>query len=818
MNVIKKEEKHYTMKTLNIFVIVLGSILATFTTFGQSGFILSGLSTVTPTVQSCDQNVSISIGALSNNSTNSDYNLVLNGSNFSPSQFTMIINWGDGSVTTHNGTTSSIGTSITWTPSLYHYYNTPGSYVISIQLTNPQNNSSVSTNLYYLHNSCSWISAYIQVDCNNDGVLENTFLNNVPINFTGPNGYSSQFNSTNGGAWTQVTTNGTYTASIDPNWLTTNNYVLSSSSNTQLNVTGPNDSDTAYLILNCANATNTLCVSGTLFCDANMNGIQDSGEDVIAYAPLNITNNGNNYIVYTNASGQYSLTYPGAVSSPTVISLNGLWMSQNNYTSQSMVFTTLGTPCGTPSIVNIPLICAVSNPSLCAAALVFCDANGNNIMDSGENPLQNAPVTFYNGNNPAITAYTDSVGWVMVCGNYFNMNLITAQINPNWLIQHGYTVTNSMLTLQAINATTPSPGMFAVNCGGTTSNVCDDLWTTVTPWIGYFQGTTATIRLNFGNYGPGTATTYSLSLSYPVGVTPVVSSISIPGYTISGNTISWNLTNAAAGYSFTDYIQFTLPSGLINGAQHYFTSNITATGSNTDCNYANNDGSLLQILGNSYDPNDKTVHQAEQMSPVITDNLTYTIRFQNTGTAPAQNVHILDTLSTNLDWSTFDLIYASHYMNVVDLGNGVRKFDFPQIWLPDSTSNEPESHGIIVYRIKELVTNGEGEEIFNTAHIYFDWNPAIVTNTTYNVNTSLGIEELGNSSVIYPNPTSNNFTIKANERIEQIRIYDMLGKEWKNLRPTSSNPTVDISALPEGIYLVNMSTEKGTFTERLIKQ
>ena len=818
MNVIKKEEKHYTMKTLNIFVIVLGSIHATFTSFGQSGFILSGLSTVTPTVQSCDQNVSISIGALSNNSTNSDYNLVLNGSNFSPSQFTMIINWGDGTVTTHNGTTSSIGTSIAWTPSLYHYYNTPGSYVISIQLTNPQNNSSVSTNLYYLHNSCSWISAYIHVDCNNDGVLENTFLNNVPINFTGPNGYSSQFNSTNGGAWTQVTTNGTYTASIDPNWLTTNNYVLSSSSNTQLNVTGPYDNDTAYLILNCANATNTLCVSGTLYCDANANGVLNTGENVIANAPVTINNNGTNYLVYTNSNGQYNLNYSGTVGSPTVISLNGLWLSQNNYTAQSMVFTVLGATCGTPSTTNIPLTCGSSCQSLCAAAIVFCDANGNNIMDTGENPLQNAPVTFYNGNNPAITAYTDSVGWVMVCGNYFNMNLITAQINPNWLIQHGYTVTNSMLTLQAINAQTPSPGMFAVNCGGTASNACDDLWTTITPWIGYFQGTTATIRLNFGNYGPGTATTYGLSLSYPVGVTPVVSSISIPGYTISGNTISWNLTNAAAGYSFTDYIQFTLPSGLINGAQHYFTSTITATGSNTDCNYANNDGSLLQILGNSYDPNDKTVHQAEQMSPVITDNLTYTIRFQNTGTAPAQNVHILDTLSTNLDWSTFDLIYASHYMNVVDLGNGVRKFDFPQIWLPDSTSNEPESHGMIVYRIKELVTNGEGEEIFNTAHIYFDWNPAIVTNTTYNVNTSLGIEELENSNSIYPNPSSTNFTIKANEHIEQIRIYDMLGKEWKNLRPTSSNPTVDISTLPEGIYLVNVSTEKGTFTERLIKQ
>jgi uncharacterized repeat protein (TIGR01451 family) len=805
------------MKTFQLLVLILGSALTSFVTSAQSGFILSGLTTNLPTAQNCDSYVTISIGALANTSTSSTYNLVLIGSNFAPSQFTLIINWGDGTTTTHMGTTTVSGAPITWTPSLYHAYNTAGTYPISLQLTNPQNNSTVSTNVYYLISSCTYLSAYVSLDCNNDGVAESSYLSNVPVIFDAINGGSTQIITSNGGAYLPNVATGVYDVYIDTTWLNANNYILSSSSTSQLFINSSNDADTAYLILNCANATTNLCVNGTLFCDANSNGILNTGENVIANAPVSINNNGTNYLVYTNSNGQYTLTYSGTVGSPTVISLNGLWLNQNNYTAQSMVFTVLGATCGTPSTTNIPLICGSSCQSLCASAIVYCDANGNNILDNGENLLQNAPVTFYNGNSPAITSYTDSNGWVIVCGNYFTSNIISAQISPYWLTQHGYTVNSSMINLQAIPATTPSPGMFAVNCGPS-SNACDDLWTTVTPWIGYYQGTTAMIKLNFGNYGPGTATTYTLSFSYPPGVTPVLSSINIPGYTISGNTISWNLTNAAPGYSYTDIIYFTIPSGLLNGAQHYFTSNISATGTNTDCNYANNDGSLLQILGNSYDPNDKTVHQAEQMSPVITDNLTYTIRFQNTGTAPAQNIHILDTLSTNLDWSTFDLIYASHDMNVVDLGNGVRKFDFPQIWLPDSTSNEPESHGMIVYRIKELVTNGEGEEIFNTAHIYFDWNPAIVTNTTYNINTSLGIEELGNSSVIYPNPTSNNFTIKANERIEQIRIYDMLGKEWKNLRPTSLNPTVDISTLPQGIYLVNVSTEKGTFTERLIKQ
>jgi uncharacterized repeat protein (TIGR01451 family) len=322
--------------------------------------------------------------------------------------------------------------------------------------------------------------------------------------------------------------------------------------------------------------------------------------------------------------------------------------------------------------------------------------------------------------------------------------------------------------------------------------------------------------LNFGNYGPGTATTYSLSLSYPVGVNPILSSISIPGYSISGNTITWNLTNAATGYSFTDFIQFSLPSGLTNGAQHYFTSTITATGSNTDCNYANNTGTLLQILGNSYDPNDKTVNQPEQMSPVVTDNLTYTIRFQNTGTAPAQNIHILDTLSANLDWNTFEVLYASHPMNVVDLGNGIKKFEFPQIWLPDSTTNEPESHGQIVYRIRENVTNGQGEEIFNTAYIYFDWNPAIITNTTYNINAMLMLNEISDAYEVYPNPAQETFTIKAPFEMEWMALHDMSGKQVLQYDIKGNLKVVPVSEIEKGLYILSVKTSTGISSSKLM--
>ena len=67
----------------------------------------------------------------------------------------------------------------------------------------------------------------------------------------------------------------------------------------------------------------------------------------------------------------------------------------------------------------------------------------------------------------------------------------------------------------------------------------------------------------------------------------------------------------------------------------------------------------------------------------ILDELTYTIRFQNTGTAPAQDIYVLDTLDANLDWSTLKIKNMSHYMQLIDLNNCMYGFEFLQYILVD---------------------------------------------------------------------------------------------------------------------------------------
>jgi uncharacterized repeat protein (TIGR01451 family) len=604
------------------------------------------------------------------------------------------------------------------------------------------------------------------------------------------------------------------------------NQIGTSAFSTQANAYISNDPSISYVVA-CLDATFTNgcsfstcdtfsvdnCISGTVYCDANSNGIFDSNENTISNAAIQIQTGNGIQTVYSDINGYYSLVYNS--NNPIVINLNPNWSSMTGYTGG--VYTLLSENCDSNQVYNVGLNCGSNLPANCYSGYVFCDANNNGVMNAGEAPIPFAPV--YLGvsptSNSSVTVYTDSTGYFSYCGQIGTSNIAVAWLNSQWLGYNGYTSTSSLITLVGSTSGNNQPGFLAVNCGGTP---CTDLWTTVTPWIGYYQNTTAHIKLNWGNYGPVAAGNYQLTLTFPAGVTVNTSSIQNSGYTISGNTITWNLSNLNTTFSNFDYITFQVPGGLVNGAQHYFTSTISPVNS-TDCNSQNNAGSLLQILGNSYDPNDKTVQRpdfywttpisigTEIIDAALQDVLTYTIRFQNTGTAPAQNVYILDTLCSNLDWSTFSLINASHPVQVFHQSNGLVRFEFDQIWLADSTTNEPGSHGNLVYRIAEKSTCLAGCEIENTAYIYFDWNDAIVTNTTYNLNENImGIYEDGiNGWGIYPNPANNYLQIQGLETFN-YEIHDFAGISILK-GEGSANEMLDITKLMSGAYVITIESE-----------
>lgn len=144
---------------------------------------------------------------------------------------------------------------------------------------------------------------------------------------------------------------------------------------------------------------------------------------------------------------------------------------------------------------------------------------------------------------------------------------------------------------------------------------------------------------------------------------------------------------------------------------------------------------LRQALRCAYDPNDKRafIDGIEARDTIkLNDILTYRIRFQNTGNDTAINVMVRDRLDRNLDWTSFNPISSSHPMKITIENDGEIVFQFDDIFLVDSTTNEPESHGFIKYAISPESDLLPNIPIQNSADIYFDFNPAIITDTTLN--------------------------------------------------------------------------------------
>jgi fimbrial isopeptide formation D2 family protein len=187
--------------------------------------------------------------------------------------------------------------------------------------------------------------------------------------------------------------------------------------------------------------------------------------------------------------------------------------------------------------------------------------------------------------------------------------------------------------------------------------------------------------------------------------------------------------------------------------------------------------------------------------------LTYNINFQNTGNAPAYNIVIEDTLSDKLDITTFNVLQTSHPYQLEVVNNQIIKWKFYNIMLPDSTTNEPASHGHINYQIRQKNGNQIGDVIKNKAYIYFDYNPPIITNETVNTiyqpTAIKNTTALRNQVVIYPNPASTEVYIDASEAFSQFTLYNQqMSIVNSQSFPSTKSKKVDISSLSNGIYFI----------------
>jgi hypothetical protein len=72
---------------------------------------------------------------------------------------------------------------------------------------------------------------------------------------------------------------------------------------------------------------------------------------------------------------------------------------------------------------------------------------------------------------------------------------------------------------------------------------------------------------------------------------------------------------------------------------------------------------------------------------------------------------------------------------------------------------------------------------------------------------------------VFPNPFLSIVQINSNQPINEITVYDVIGKKvWQKAADNRTSETIDLSTLNRGVYLLKIKTSNGLISHKLIKQ
>lgn len=233
---------------------------------------------------------------------------------------------------------------------------------------------------------------------------------------------------------------------------------------------------------------------------------------------------------------------------------------------------------------------------------------------------------------------------------------------------------------------------------------------------------------------------------------------------------------------------------------------------------------LNQIVTCSYDPNSKEVLpfgvQVNHNTPMNTP-LEYTIHFQNLGTDTAYNICIKDTLNALLDFSTLEFVSSDHNPVLSLSSMGLLNILFSNVMLPNASIDSSGSMGFVKYRISPRLGLPNYSRIENTAHIFFDLNPDVMTNTAYNtlVYSTVDVPEVMKNSVVhlYPNPSDGFVKLKEfdrSSRLQKATLIDLSGKTVACVPIFEGTIDFRSAHISSGIYLAKLTDISGAVINR----
>ncbi|RZJ73001.1 T9SS type A sorting domain-containing protein [Flavobacterium sp.] len=442
-----------------------------------------------------------------------------------------------------------------------------------------------------------------------------------------------------------------------------------------------------------------------------------------------------------------------------------------------------------------------------ASGLVRYDLDGNGC--SASDPLLPfVPVATSDSQVTQNTAYANGLG-----GYYATTSGATLTLTPSVNTDY-FTVSPASANLTFTGFGSSQTADFCVSANGSHHDLAIDVISMDVAIAGF----DTKYRIIYRNQG---TTTQAGTVAANFWTTQEFLSASVSPTSQTAGNLTWDFTDLKPFE--TRIIDVTLningPTDtppINSGNTVSLSASVTAAADET---MSDNNDTCLKAVANSFDPNDKQVSQGDivLLGQTLTDGLTYTIRFQNTGTANAQSVVITDFINGDFNLASIRPIASSHAFKMRRKDNLV-EFWFEEIDLPYESANEPASHGFVTYTVK----SNQAFDLFsvyeNTANIYFDYNLPIVTNTTQTTVVELGTPDNAVSRFkVYPNPASNLVNVSSQDGSDvKAVIYNLSGQLLLKTE-SAPNPVIDVSKLSVGTYLLKLSSANGSQTQKLIR-
>ncbi|MDA7502011.1 FG-GAP-like repeat-containing protein [Chitinophagales bacterium] len=439
---------------------------------------------------------------------------------------------------------------------------------------------------------------------------------------------------------------------------------------------------------------------------------------------------------------------------------------------------------------------------------VYHDANENGTQDIDESGLANQEILISPNN---FKAFTDPEGFFELYledGSYSIAHVNTS----DWIATQPQTA----LSLAVNNATQSE------YCGyelGATP-LCEapelelQLGTTI-----YRRGFTNLLTVVVENSGAGNATdSIDLAITFSNNVFLIGDTWNTLQENESDRIYNYRIAGIPAFSSFVLELQDSV--SLYSELDELVSLNVDLIYPGEECNSSNNSKSATDVVVGSVDPNDKLVlldgigvsAKASHGQALI-----YMIRFQNVGNYEAQRVQLVDQLSEDLDWSTFEMLSSSHPFST-SIVNGEVTWINNKIALPDSTTNLIGSNGYVSFQIFPKADLHPFEVIENDALIQFDYNDYLRTNNTEIIISPL-YNNIATEVIAYPNPTADHFEIvlidenQLAEQIKSVSIYSLDGRLQMYEEVNGIKARLSLKNLNPNIYFAKVENENGEFFE-----